>query len=92
MLTQPRTIKLTRNSNLTHLLKEAARSTVVLEKNGVRYRLKREKPKAKPQSKRNADYTAFISAAGSWKNIDTDHFISNVYKSRKLSIRPPVKL
>lgn len=45
-----------------------------------------EKPKTK------ADFNAFAAAAGSWKDFDTDEFMANIYKSRKRSSRPPVKL
>lgn len=45
-----------------------------------------EKPKT------DADLKAFVVAAGSWKDVDTDKFISRNYKSRQKSSRPPVKL
>lgn len=45
-----------------------------------------EKPKTE------ADLKAFRAAAGSWKNIDTDKFIANIYKSRRNSSRAQVKL
>ncbi len=35
---------------------------------------------------------AFLAAAGSWKRIDTDKFIADVYASRKRSSRPSVQL
>lgn len=38
------------------------------------------------------DYQAFRSAAGGWKDIDTDRLIENIYESRRISIRPPVEL
>lgn len=45
-----------------------------------------EKPKTA------ADLKAFVAAAGSWKDADTDKFIANIYKSRKSSSRPQIKL
>lgn len=45
-----------------------------------------EKPKTA------TDLKAFVAAAGSWKDVDTDKFISGNYKSRNGSSRPPVKL
>jgi class 3 adenylate cyclase len=39
-----------------------------------------------------ADYEAFRSAAGGWKDIDTDQLVENIYESRKISERPPVDL
>lgn len=38
------------------------------------------------------DIEAFRSAAGGWADIDTDKLIENIYESRRISTRPPVKL
>jgi hypothetical protein len=46
----------------------------------------------KRKEKTKADYEAFKSAAGGWKDIDTDKLIANIYASRRQSNRPPVKL
>src|SRR5205807_3107264 len=46
----------------------------------------------KGRVKTKADYEAFKSAAGGWKDIDTDKLITNIYASRRRSNRPPVKL
>ena len=43
-------------------------------------------------AKTKADYEAFKSAAGGWKDIDTDKLIANIYASRRRSNRPPVEL
>ncbi len=51
--------------------------------------------KALPRKKREktkADYEAFLSAAGGWKEIDTDKLIADIYASRRRSNRPPLKL
>ncbi len=42
--------------------------------------------------KTKADYAAFRAAAGSWKDVDIEKFKADIYASRKLSTRPPVKL
>lgn len=39
-----------------------------------------------------ADYEAFLSAAGSWKDVDVATFLANNATSRRISSRPPVKL
>ena len=45
------------------------------------------------QEKTDADYEAFLSAAGSWNGlVDPDKLIADIYESRKLSKRPPVEL
>lgn len=48
----------------------------------------RRKPKRK---KTKADYAAFHSAAGGWKDVDTDTLIKNIYEDRRLSDRPHVE-
>lgn len=50
----------------------------------LRRKLKRKKTKA--------DYAAFRSAAGGWKDVDTDELIENIYEDRRMSNRPPVEL
>ena len=42
--------------------------------------------------KTKADYQAFQSAAGGWKDVDTDTLIENIYADRRRSNRPPVEL
>lgn len=34
------------------------------------------------------DYEAFLAAAGSWKDVDTDQLINDIYTSRRSSRRP----
>jgi hypothetical protein len=43
-------------------------------------------------TKREADYAAFRSAAGSWAEVDTDLILKRVYESRDQPGRPPVRL
>lgn len=42
--------------------------------------------------KTKADYEAFRSAAGGWKDVDTDRLIADIYADRRISNRPPVEL
>jgi hypothetical protein len=53
--------------------------------------------KATPKRRRIAaktkeDYEAFKSAAGGWKDVDTDQLIADIYADRRISNRPPVEL
>ena len=49
--------------------------------------------KAKKQkAKTKADYEAFKSAAGGWKDLDVEKFKADIYASRKISTRKPIKL
>lgn len=56
--------------------------------------LPRSRSKHRPRNaKTEADYEAFRSAAGGWKDlVDTDKLIEDNYKSRRISTRPPVDL
>ena len=49
-------------------------------------------PLRKKREKTKADYEAFLSAAGGWKDIDTDKLIAEIYESRRRRNRPAVKL
>lgn len=51
---------------------------------------RRRKPAARGRGK--ADYEALLAAAGTWKDVDTDAFIADVYESRRRSSRPPIEL
>jgi hypothetical protein len=42
--------------------------------------------------KSKADYEAFRSAAGGWKDEDTDTLIKNIYEDRRMSNRPLAEL
>ena len=50
----------------------------------VRSRARRLKPKA--------NYEAFRSAAGGWKDVDTDKLLADIYADRRMSDRPAVEL
>jgi len=51
-----------------------------------------KRPRRSARAKTQADYEAFRSAAGSWKVVDADQLIADIYESRRLSSRPPVEL
>jgi hypothetical protein len=44
------------------------------------------------RKRRQPDYEAFRSAAGGWKDVDTDKLIADIYADRMLDDRPPVQL
>lgn len=54
--------------------------------------LPRPKRRRRDRTLSQEDYEAFRSAAGGWKDIDTDKLIENIYESRRISTRPPVEL
>ena len=49
-------------------------------------------PAKKKRAKTKADFEAFKSAVGSWKDMDVEKFKADISASRRLSTRPPVKL
>ena len=53
----------------------------------------RERKRRTGRTKTKADHEAFLSSAGSWKDIvDTDKLVEDIYESRRRSSRPPVEL
>ncbi len=48
-----------------------------------------KRPRKTPSAE---DLEAFRSAAGGWKDLDTDTLVKNIYESRRISIRPRVDL
>jgi NADPH-dependent glutamate synthase beta subunit-like oxidoreductase len=92
MFTDPKIIEITPDTELRRLLEEAEENVLVLDKEGVRYRLVKETGAPLDSEKTPADYEAFLSAAGSWADVDVDAFLADVYESRRRSTRPPVEL
>ena len=43
-------------------------------------------------AKTRADMDAFLSAAGTWSDIDTDALVRDIADARRRSSRPPVEL
>ncbi len=48
--------------------------------------------KKRKRTKSKDDYEAFLASAGGWADVDTDKLIEDIYESRRISSRPPVKL
>ena len=68
---------------------------VVVERNGVAAVLRRigEAAPRQRQAKTQANYDAFLSSAGAWKDlVDTEKFIKENYEQRNCSTRPPIEL
>ena len=92
MFTDPKIIEITSDTELLRLLEEAEENALILEKEGARYRLVKEPEEPADSEKTTSDYEAFLSAAGSWEDMDADAFLADVYESRRRSTRPPVEL
>lgn len=86
-------IKVTPGSELAQLLEAAARTPVVLEKDGVQYRLKRVDDDPTASTDPAASVAGIQAAAGSWRdNVDVEAFKAYVAERRRTSSRPPVRL
>ena len=75
-----------RDTNEPRVLKRDSEDLAILMPASRRRRRRTPRPKTR------ADYEAFRSAAGSWKDVDTDRLIAEVYESRRRSSRPAVEL
>jgi len=75
-----------RTTKEPHILRRDSEDVAVLMPvtSTLRRRAKRAKTKA--------DYEAFRSAAGGWKDVDTDTLIANIYEDRRQSNRPLAEL
>lgn len=58
----------------------------VIKPASTRVRKRAHRPKTE------ADMAAFRASFGSWKDVDTDKLLEDIYESRRLSTRPPVEL
>lgn len=75
-----------RESNEPRLLRRESEDLAILSPTKTARR-----PRGGPV-KWKADYEAFRSAAGGWKDVDTDKLIADIYADRALGDRPPVEL
>ena len=84
------------SKNPTSLFNRVVREriSIVVEKDGeALVVLKPVRPKVKRRRKKSAAaHKAFLAAAGSWKDIDTDKFLADNQASRDISTRPHVEL
>ena len=97
-MTDPTPIDITTIPELVRIAEEVAATKTPRE-------LKRENktvavimpaPKATAKKKREktkADFEAFLSAAGGWKDVDTERLLKDIYEDRRrTNSRSPVKL
>ncbi len=92
MLPDPKRIKIRPNSEIARLLEDARDQPLVLESNGVTYRLYREEPENiwqdyDPEKARRT----IAELAGSWVDIDTDRMIQELYRAREEGSRPETR-
>jgi len=66
--------------------------TRVLRTNGQDLAMVIPIPTASQRPKAGPAYEAFRSAAGGWRDVDTEKLLRDIYRSRDISIRPPPNL
>ena len=83
-------------ADFVHIFNRVVRekTAIVVEKKGRGLAILKPMRSAltRRRKKSAADYKAFVSAAGSWKDVDTDKLVADIRDSRKRSSRPPIKL
>ncbi len=89
MAVEPKRIKVSADTKLGPLLEEARRSTILLEKDGITYRLNAEGGDDIWRSyDPDAVRDALAATAGSWVDLDTATLLSNLYRAREEGSRP----
>jgi hypothetical protein len=93
MASTTETLKVTDHSEIGPLLSDADEGPVLLEKDGVVYRLNRVgRTDAKQDLWAAYDQERLLrtldEVAGSWADLDTDRMIRDVYEARERGSRP----
>ena len=100
MATAMQSIDITSMPDLERLADEvrASNQPVALQRNHETVAILMPAKGAAARSRRTktpteADIEAFLSSAGSWKGIvDTEKLKQDIYESRRMSSRPPIKV
>jgi hypothetical protein len=83
MAKEPEAIKVTPSTDLSDLLQKADAAPVVLERNGVRFRLERVDEDIWAGYDPEKVKAALAKATGSWADLDVDTMIENIYRWRE---------
>ena len=88
MATGTTTIKVTEATDWPRLLDEAASAPVLLERDGVVYRLTREDADIAYEPDPELVRQTLGATAGSWADLDIDKVIGDLYEARRAGSRP----
>jgi hypothetical protein len=88
MATRNAPIRVTRDTDLDMLLDEAAKGSVILERDGELFRLERQDSIACEPDPEYVRAT-LDAVAGSWADLDVDKLIADIYEARRAGSRPP---
>jgi hypothetical protein len=91
MAKDPERIKVTPGTDLSDLLAKAGAAPVILERNGVRYRIVREDEGIWAGYDPEKVRTALAKTAGGWAEMDVDRVIADIYKARGEGSRPTTR-
>jgi hypothetical protein len=89
MATLTKTIRVLPGSELARLLDEAAKGPLVLEKDGVRYRLDREEVDVWARYDPAVTLEGIRAAGGSWRGVNAEALKAALYHAREEGTRPP---
>ena len=93
MTTSTRTIHVAPGSELDRLIESVNAGPIVLEKDGIRYRLERVAEPAVDDLWADYDPEALRAAlratAGSWQDVDAEKLKAYIYRARDAGTRPP---
>jgi hypothetical protein len=90
-MTNERVVKVTPGGEIDRLLDAALGTSVVLERAGVRYRVRIEPEKFEnwPLVDPEEVERVLSEVAGSWRDIDAEAAIDEIYRRREAGSRPP---
>lgn len=90
MSTEPKTIKVTEDTELIPLLEQARLSPLLLERDGVVYRLGAAEEDGNIPAIKDPEAIQKVldETIGSWADIDTDALIADIYRWREEGSRP----
>lgn len=80
-------ITISTHGEIARLLDEADNGPLILEKDGVRYRLDREGSADLPSYDAAATLEGIRAAAGSWSDLDTEALKADLYRAREEGTR-----
>jgi hypothetical protein len=92
-MTEPRVIKVAPGSELDHLLEEAATTPLLLERDGIRYRITTELPEGsvirEPVTDPDEIERIWSETVGCISREEADRMIADIYRWREEGSRPP---
>ena len=89
MVSNPKPIIVTEETDLPSLLDDAANGPVLLERGGKRFRLVREDDDIAYEPDVELVRANLAATLGSWADVDADAMIAAVYEARRAGSRPP---